>query len=116
LSNVEDVRELALAFPEATEQDHHGMVSFRVRGRIFATLPDDDHVRIMADEPEIRAAVAQHPDICAEFYWGRRLACVAVTLEPAPRELLHELLAEAWLGKAPASLARRFRPTPAEEG
>jgi hypothetical protein len=112
--NVDDVRALALALPEATEQDHHGMASFRVRGRIFATLPDDDHVRVMVDEPEIRAAVAEHPDLCAELYWGRRLACVVVTLEPAPRALLQELLTEAWLTKAPASLARTFDPSGGE--
>ncbi len=29
---------MALALPESVEQDHHGMPSFRVRGRIFATL------------------------------------------------------------------------------
>ena len=27
------------SLPESTEQDHHGMASFRVRGRIFATSP-----------------------------------------------------------------------------
>jgi hypothetical protein len=108
MSDIDDVREIALALPEATEQDHHGMVSFRVHGRIFATLPDDDHVRVMVDETEIRAAVAEHPRICSELYWGTRLACVVVTLPTAPHELLHELLAEAWLRKAPKSLARRF--------
>ena len=33
-----DVREIALALPDAIEQDHHGRPSFRVRGKIFATL------------------------------------------------------------------------------
>jgi hypothetical protein len=36
-------RALALALPEATEQEHHEMPSFRVRGRIFATVPDGTH-------------------------------------------------------------------------
>jgi hypothetical protein len=110
MNDVNDVRELALALPEATEQDHHGMASFRVHGKIFATLPDDDHVRVMAGAAEIRAAVTEYPAACAEFYWGRRLSCVVVTLATAPRELLHELLAEAWLRKAPKSLARRLFP------
>ena len=34
-------RRLALSFPEATEQDHHGMPSFRVDGKIFTTVPDE---------------------------------------------------------------------------
>jgi hypothetical protein len=32
------VRELALALPQAEEHDHHGRPSFRVTGKIFATL------------------------------------------------------------------------------
>jgi hypothetical protein len=96
---------VALALPEATEQDHHGMASFRVRGKIFATVPDDDHVRIMAGEAEILAAVAEHPDVCAPNYWGKRLACVVVTTRDAPTQLVQELLTEAWLRKAPKQLA-----------
>ena len=36
--SLDDLRRLALALPEATEQDHHGKPSFRVGGKIFATL------------------------------------------------------------------------------
>jgi len=35
----EQARTLALALPETVEQDHHGIPSFRVRGKIFATAP-----------------------------------------------------------------------------
>lgn len=96
-----EVRALAFALPETTEQDHHGMKSFRVRGRIFATAPDDEHVRVMVSETEILAAVAENPDVCRPFYWGKRLACVVVALPGTPASLLQELLTEAWLGKAP---------------
>lgn len=51
------VRELALALPESTEQDHHGRPSFRVAGKIFATLWDEDHMNVMLDEPGILTAV-----------------------------------------------------------
>jgi len=33
MSALEEARALALALPETTEQDYHGVVSFRVRGR-----------------------------------------------------------------------------------
>jgi len=105
VASLAQTRKLALALPEATEQDHHGMASFRVRGKIFATVPDDSHLRVMVDEIEIRAAVAQNPGICQEFYWGKRLACVVVDLRPATPALLKELLTEAWLRKAPKALA-----------
>jgi len=102
------LRALALSFPDATEQDHFGVPSFRVRGKIFATVPDDDHVRIMLHEEGTRAAVAEWPDCCAEHYWGKRLACVVVALDRAPRELVTELLTDAWVGKAPKTLARDY--------
>ena len=81
------------------------MPSFRVRGKIFATVPDDSHLRVMVDEMGIRAAVAEHPDACQGFYWGKRLACVVVVLGHAKPELVSELLTEAWVRKAPKGLA-----------
>jgi hypothetical protein len=98
----------ALTLPEAVEQDHHGLPSYRVRGRIFATMPDDEHLRVMVDEGEIRAAVAENPGAFAEFWWGSRLACVVVDLRVAPPDHLRELLTEAWRRKAPRTLVRAF--------
>jgi hypothetical protein len=37
----DDIRRLALAFPEAVEADHHGIPSFRVAGKIVCTLHQD---------------------------------------------------------------------------
>ncbi len=97
---------LALALPESVESDHHGRPSFRVNGKIFATLPDAAHMNVMLDEPGIRTAVQAHPEACAERWWGKRLAAVQVDLECGDPALLSELLADAWEGKAPARLAR----------
>jgi hypothetical protein len=101
---IEGARALALALPEAEEQPHHGIGSFRVRGKIFATIPDDGHLRVMVDEGEIRACVAEDPQAFAEFWWGSRLACVVVDLDRADPEQLGELLFEAWARKAPRGL------------
>jgi hypothetical protein len=101
-----EARQLALALPEATEEDHHGMSSFRVRNKIFATVPDGHHVRVMVDEPEILAAVAEAPSSCEPLYWGKRLACVVVNLRTVQVDMLGALLTEAWLCKSPKSLAR----------
>ena len=108
MTTLRHAREIALALPEATEQDHHGMASFRVRGKIFATVPDPTHLRVMVDEMETRAAVAENPSACQEFYWGKRLACVVIDLGAASPALVKELLVEAWARKAPIKLAREF--------
>lgn len=89
-------RQLALALPDAVEQDHHGFPSFRVARRIFATLPSPDRLRAMLDEHGIRSAAANWPDACREFYWGKRLACVEIDLRHADEKLVHDLLTEAW--------------------
>ncbi len=102
--DLAEVAEFALALPEAVEQDHHGMRSFRIDGKIFATVPDEHHVRIMLDQQDILAAVAEEPHACAEFWWGKRLACVVVEIERARRPLVKELLEDAWRRKAPARL------------
>jgi hypothetical protein len=97
---AEDARRLALALPDTLEQDHHGRPSFRVDGRIFATIWDEATMNVMLDEPGIHTAVDAHPGWCAERYWGKRLAAAAVDLPRAPERELTELLADAWEAKA----------------
>lgn len=107
---LKEARALALSLAETEEQDHHGMASWRVRGKIFATVPDVDHVRAMVDQDDIRAVVAQYPAACEEVWWGSRLACVAVDLRSAPGHLVRELLLDAWRRKAPRQVLRGFDP------
>jgi hypothetical protein len=102
--SVDSARRSALALPEAVERDHHGRPSFRVTGRIFATLWDEHHMNVMLDEPGILTAVQAHPETCQEVWWGKRLAAVRIDLRRADTALLGELLADAWEGKAPARL------------
>jgi hypothetical protein len=95
---------LALALPETVEQDHHGRPSFRVAGKIFATLWDAEHMNVMVDEAGIRTAVQSRPEICQEVWWGKRLAAVRVGLRDADSDTLADLLRDAWERKAPARL------------
>jgi hypothetical protein len=97
-------RELALVFPEAVEQDHHGRPSFRVGGKIFATLWDEDHMNVMLDEGGIRTSVDADPETCEDVWWGKRLAAVRVNLSRADPEMLADLLSDAWESKAPKRL------------
>ena len=104
--NQADARRIALSFPDAVEQDHHGRPSFRVAGKIFATLWDEEHMNVMLDEPGILTAVEAHPAICAEVWWGKRLAAVRIDLGAADEDLLADLLGDAWERRAPARPAR----------
>jgi hypothetical protein len=102
---ADDARRIALALPQAVEQDHHGRASFRVAsGKIFATIWDERTMHVMVDEAGIRTAVAEYPDWCGERYWGKRLAAVAVELRRAPERELRALLTDAWQAKAGRSV------------
>jgi hypothetical protein len=100
----EQARELAIALPEAVEQDHHGRPSYRVGGKIFATQWDEAHMNVMVDEGGIRTTIDAEPETCEEVWWGKRLAAVRVDLRRARAEMLADLLADAWEAKAPRRL------------
>jgi hypothetical protein len=101
---AQEARRLALVLPEAVEQDHHGRPSFRVGGKIFATLWTDARMNVMLDEDGIRTAVSASAHCCEPVWWGKRLAAVGVALPAVEPGLLAELLSDAWEGKAPSRL------------
>jgi hypothetical protein len=102
---VGEVRRLALSLPEAVEKGHHGIPSFRVANKIFATVPDNEHLHVMVGPDEADMAVSTAPRAFEELWWGERRAGVRVTLAEADRDLLSVLLSEAWRRKAPRRLA-----------
>ncbi len=102
---VKTARRLALALPEAYEQDHHGRPSFRIGKRIFATLWADDRMNLMLDEDGIRTAAQSHPDCCGELWWGKRVRALQADLRRVDEELLVDLLTDAWERKAPKRLS-----------
>lgn len=101
MTTPKQARELALALPGSEERDHHGRPSFRVGGRIFATLWDAGHMNVMLEEAGIRTYVERDPAVYSEVWWGRRLAAVRVALASVTDGELGELLADACESKAP---------------
>jgi hypothetical protein len=102
--SLRDARKIALALPEALEVDHFGRPSFRVRGRIFATVPDAGHLNVMIDPFEVDGVVRNDPAACRALWWGKEIRGVQLKLERASRELTSDLLLAAWRRKAPHSL------------
>jgi hypothetical protein len=94
------VRIFALSLPDSVENDHHGIPSFRVNEKIFATLWDEDYLNVFLDPVRIMEVAEAHPDVCEEFWWGRKLSCVHVSIKSANPKLVKELLREAWTRRA----------------
>ena len=108
----DEARQLALALPQTVERDHHGRPSFRVGGRILATLWKPGAMNVMAGEERIRAAAQDAPDVCSTVFWGKRLSAVQVDLAHADPALLEDLLDHAWRAKAPKRLLRDVSDPP----
>ena len=102
-------RQIALSLPETTEEPHFGKTSFRVHGKIFATVPPEgSHLHVFVDEPEAEACVAEDPVAFELLHWGQRLAGLRIQLGLSAPDRVRELLEEAWRRKAPKSLIADF--------
>src|ERR1700734_718019 len=103
------VRRLALSLPETEEAPHHDMTSFRVAGKIFATIPPEGgRVHIFVGDDEVAAYCAEYPGVVEELWWGKRLSGCRMVLKSADRALVRELLTEAWRRRAPNKVRAQF--------
>jgi hypothetical protein len=102
---IADVRRYALSLPEAAEEPHFQYASFRVRGKIFATVPTEkDRLHIFVPEEDREPVVAAHPDAFEKLWWGKKVIGVRVTLSKAATADVKRLLRAAWRKKAPKAL------------
>ena len=100
-----DVRRHALSLPGAVEQPHFAMTSFRVGGRLFATMPPaGDAVHLFLAEADRNAALDLHGGFAEELAWGARVVGVRIVLARADADVVRALLECAWATKAPAAL------------
>ncbi len=106
---VTTVRRVALSLPASTEAPHHEMTSFRVAGKIFATVPPEGgRLHVFLDEDQVASYCAEFPGAVQELWWGKRLSGCMVMLNQANAELLRELLTESWRRRAPKKLLAEF--------
>jgi hypothetical protein len=103
------VRRLALALPEAEEKSHFGKPDFRVRNRIFATLPEGGHavVKLTPDQQEMLTGSEPAVFQPVNGGWGRQ-GWTKVMLANADELTLKSALLTAWHNVAPASLRKTF--------
>ncbi|MGW0363955.1 MmcQ/YjbR family DNA-binding protein [Streptomyces sp. NPDC002990] len=107
-TTAEDVRTIALSLPDSSEKQAWGMPTFRVSGKIFASLADDDasigvkcpkedRAELITAEPEKFFIREGHDDSHA---WIRvRLAVVR------DEDELRAILTDSWLQAAPKRLS-----------
>lgn len=120
----DDVNRIALALPETGERPAHGQRAWRVRGELFVwerPLRDSDLEALGEGAPEgpilgarvesefaKEALIADEPEVYFTTPHFDGYPAVLVQLERISLPDLEELIAEAWLARAPKRLARSY--------
>jgi len=108
IMRIDEVRRFALSLPEATEEPHFRLASFRVKGKIFATVtPDEKFLHVFVDADQRDRMLATEPQAYEKLWWGKQVAGLRVILAKASPGDVKGLLQSAWQRKAPKSLARK---------
>ncbi|MBD3007063.1 MULTISPECIES: MmcQ/YjbR family DNA-binding protein [Streptomyces] len=106
MTTSDDVRAIALSLPETTEKIAWSMPTFRVAGKMFATLPEDEtSMAVRCPKVEREELVLAEP----EKFWvaGHEASSAWVRVRLAALDDLDELrdiLLDSWRQAAPASL------------
>lgn len=102
--NIREVRRLALTLPEASEQPHFHLTSFRVKGKIFATAaPDGSFMNVFVEDALREIMVSVDPKAYETQWWGKS-GYLHVHLAAAKARDVKTLLHAAWERRAPKKL------------
>ncbi|MBL8378644.1 MAG: MmcQ/YjbR family DNA-binding protein [Burkholderiales bacterium] len=106
--NLQDVRKVALALPETTEEPHHHYGSFRVRGKIYVTMPPGGELlHIFVSEQDRELALAMYPEFLEPVLWGGKVVGVRANLPAARKSTVLDLVRKAYAYKANATGSAR---------
>lgn len=93
---LDAVRTAALALPDTTEEPHHHFGSFRVKGRIFVTVPPDNaHIHVFMGEQDRELALAAYPEFAEKLLWGGKVVGVRVSLATAKPAVVKAMVRQA---------------------
>ena len=104
----EDIRALALSLPAAEELPHFDRASFRVRGKIFATLPPGGELVVLMLPVLVKESVVQtdpEAHVPLPGAWERG-GSTQLRIRSMDRQKLADLVRLAWREKAPKRLQK----------
>ncbi len=105
----DEFRRAALAFPEAAEQETWGHPTFRVRGKMFATMSaDDDAATVKASREAQAALVGSEPETFSVPAYVGQHGWIGIRLARVDPEEAVELLDEAWRATAPKRVVAAY--------
>lgn len=94
---IETVRALAMALEAVTEEPHHHFCSWRVRGKIFVTIPPDAQtIHVFVSEEARGSALALYPEFVEKLLWGGKVVGLRIHLAKAKPSVVKSLVAQAY--------------------
>jgi hypothetical protein len=97
---------MALALPDVVEAEHFAQPDFRVRNRIFATLPKERDAVCLKTTPINLDSLVSADSLTFRNEWRGRW--LRVRLDRIGATMLEELLVDAWTLVAPKRLTKIF--------
>ena len=86
-----------MALEAVTEEPHHNYSSFRVRGKIFVTIPPDEQaIHVFVGEDTREPALALYPAFLEKLRWGSKVLGLRVDLESAIPAVVKSLVNKAY--------------------
>jgi hypothetical protein len=94
---LDPIRKHALSLEAVTEEPHHNFSSFRVRGKIFVTIPPGEEViHVFVGEEDREPALAMYPDFLEKLLWGSKVLGLRVHLAAAEPAVVKSLVHRAY--------------------
>jgi hypothetical protein len=94
---LQAVRTHALSLEAVTEAPHHHFSSFRVRGKIFVTVPPGEQfIHVFLDDDDREQALAMYPSFTQKLLWGGKVVGLRVQLDLAAPAAVRALLGQAY--------------------
>ncbi|MCB9235079.1 MAG: MmcQ/YjbR family DNA-binding protein [Bacteroidia bacterium] len=106
----ERFREIALSFPETTEEPHFEKPSFRVKKKIFATISTKEQratLKLSLIDQDVFSARDKSIIYPVPNKWGKQ-GWTHVDLSRVDPEMLEDALTMAWCEVAPKRLAQPY--------
>ena len=86
-----------MSLEAVTEEPHHEYSSFRVRGKIFVTVPPaEDVIHVFVGEEDREPALALYPNFMEKLLWGGKVVGLRIALAAADPRAVKTLVSKAY--------------------
>lgn len=124
MATIDDVKRIALTFPEVTEKLAWGNTTWRVNDKTFVwdrplgkkdraelgdAAPDGPTMGVHAEDlSEKQALLESDPDVFFTITHFDKYAMLLVRLDAVDVDRLTQIIEDAWLARAPTKLAETY--------